>query len=184
LGGDDSAAYLGWLSKLAGQTARLAACLHAAAEWTRGSSVSRTIAAETVASAVSLGRYFHGHALAVFGLMGELPEQRRAASILNWLGSRTAAELETLTARDVHRSRGKGTTAAQVTTALKLLEQHGYVRLERLATGKPGRPVERVHVHPEIAKLEVDPTELTKPPSSSNFVGSVGSTRNFLNRAD
>ena len=33
--------------------------------------------------------------------------------------------------RDVHRSRGKGTTAEQVRVALRLLEEHGYVRLER-----------------------------------------------------
>jgi replicative DNA helicase len=173
---EDEAAYLGWISKLAGQTARLAACLHAADLWTDGSTANTTIETHSVTAAIELARYFREHALIVFGLMGELPEQRRAMSILEWLRGRQVDELELLTVRDVHRSRGKGTTAAQVKTALTLLEQHGYVRLERQPIAKQGgRPTERVHVNPALEE-EYDPpdkTDKTEQPFGS--VGSVGS---------
>ena len=53
--------------------------------------------------------------------------------------------------RDVHRSRGTGTTAAQVRVALRLLEEHGYVRLEQSPPGRSGgRPSERVYVSPQL----------------------------------
>lgn len=159
---EDDAAYLGWLSKLAGQTARLAACLHVAEHWTTGATVNVTIAAEHVEAAIALARYFHAHARVVFGLMGELPEQRRALVILGWLRARSDDELAQLTVRDIHRTRGKGTSADEVRTALALLEQHGYVRLERRPrAGSAGRATERVHVHPEIKTALVGPTNPT-----------------------
>ena len=179
LGGEDAdgdSVYLGWLSKLAGQTARLAAVLHAADHWTAGTGTAAVVIDEpTVARAVTLARYYCVHALAVFGLMGELPEQRRAQGILRWLRAHPAPELETLTVRDVHRSRGKGTTAVQVQTALRLLEQHGYVRVEREQAGRRGRPTERIHVHPELKNPQIDPTNPTKTPRPRISVGFVGS---------
>src|SRR5262249_55397066 len=131
----------------------------------------------TVARAVELARYYRAHALAVFGLVAELPGQRRAQVILSWLRARPATELATLTVRDVHRSRGKGTTAAQLREALGLLEAHGYVRLDRRPrVGSAGRATERVHVHPELAK---PPNRLDKPATGnaeSPNVGFVGSS--------
>jgi len=154
LGGDDldgDSVYLGWLSKLAGQTARLAAVLHAADHWSAGTGAAAVVIDEsTVERAIALARYYRTHALAVFGLIGELPEQRRAQSILGWLRTRSPEELEVLTIRDVQRSRGTGTKVENVRVALRLLEEHGYVRLERPMAGKRGRPPERVLVHPEI----------------------------------
>jgi replicative DNA helicase len=176
---DDEAAYLGWLSKLAGQTARLAACLHAAVYWSSGVTTNTKIDRDTVAAAITLARYFHAHALAVFGLMGELVEQRHANSILAWLRSRTDDELEALTVREVHRSRKAGTTAEQVKSALGVLEAHGYLRLERRPPGRQGgRPTERVHVSPALREIHpAHPTELTKAQKergSVSFVGGVG----------
>jgi replicative DNA helicase len=172
---EGEAAYLGWLSKLAGQTARLAACLHAAAHWTEGVTAETTIEVDQVESAIRLARYFQGHALVVFGLMGELPEQRRALTILGWLRARSSDELEQLTVRDVHRSRAKGTTTEQVRAALSLLEKHGYVRVERGSTSaKGGRPSERVHAHPAVASSSTDLTEPTEPGARDGSVGSVG----------
>jgi hypothetical protein len=180
---DGDSVFLGWLSKLAGQTARLAAILHVSDRWTAGTgTVARVIDEATVARAVELAQYYRLHALAVFGLMGELPEQRRAQRILRWLQNRPAAELETLTVRDVHRSRGKGTTAAQVQTALRLLEQHGYVRIERENTGRRGRPIERVHIHPELRRAQTDPTNPTQILAACTSVGSVGSDPEFSKR--
>jgi replicative DNA helicase len=181
---EDQAAYLGWISKLAGQTARLAACLHAAEQWSSGSTSNTTIESGSVTAAIELARYFREHALVVFGLMGELPEQRRAQTILGWLRERSSEELELLTVRDVHRSRGKGTTAAQVKTAIGLLEQHGYVRVERARVGgaKRGPMPERLHVHPGFREAEKSSETPDKPDEFQGqarepvgFVGSVGS---------
>jgi hypothetical protein len=181
LGGGDvdgDNVFLGWVSKLAGQTARLAAVLHVADNWTAGDGASALVIDEpTVARAVELARYYRVHALAVFGLMGELPEQRRARAILGWLRTRPAAELAALTVRDVHRTRGKGTTAAQVQTALRLLEQHGYVRLDkRPRVGSGGRASERIHVHPEIGNPANRPD---KPDVGSPVSGLSGQTPGF-----
>lgn len=154
LGGDSldcDALYLGWLSKLAGQVTRLAAVLHVAANWTGGYGAALLAIDEaTVERAVALARYYRAHALRVFGVMEELPGQERAATILGWLSHRDPDEPE-LTVRDVHRSRGKGTTAAQVRAALRLLEEHGYVQLTKPhAKAAGGRPTEQVRINPAI----------------------------------
>jgi hypothetical protein len=144
-------AYLGWLSKLAGQTTRLAAVLHACEHWTNGSTLNQTISSPTVVAAIELARYFHAHAAAAFGLMGELPDQRLAKLILDWLRRRPNNELATLTVRDVHRSRGHGVTVDEVHGALRLLEEHGFVKIDRRSSGhRGGRPMERVTLHPDI----------------------------------
>ncbi len=127
--------------------------------------------------AIALARYYRTHALSVFGLMGELPMQALAVRILRWLSARSEEELATLTVRDVHRSRGTGTTAAQVRVALRLLEEHGFVRLEQSRPGRSGgRPSERVYVNPRIRNLpnsgdRGDKTEVLSPmsPQSEEF---------------
>jgi replicative DNA helicase len=181
LGGDDvdgESVYLGWLSKLSGQTARLAAVLHCAARWTGGFGASALVIDEaTVERAIALARYYRAHALSVFGLMGELPMQALAVRILHWLSARDELERDTLTVRDVHRSRGTGTTAAEVRVALRLLEEHGYLRVARHQAGRAGgRPSERVHVNPQLwnPKKQADigdRTEVLSPmsPDSQGF---------------
>jgi hypothetical protein len=146
-----------------------------AAYWTSGVCTNVVIGRREVEDAIALARYFHAHARAVFSLMGELPEQRRAASILRWLRSRDADELGRLTVRDIHRTRGKGTRAEDVRTALSLLEQHGYVRLERQPRqGSAGRASERVLVHPEIQNPRDRPD---KPDTGTPTSGLSGQTR-------
>jgi hypothetical protein len=186
LGGDDVAGesvYLGWLSKLAGQTARIAAVLHCAARWTGGFGTNALVIDEaTVERAVALGRYYRSHALGVFGLMGELPMQALAVTILNWIAVRSAEDLKTLTVRDVHRSRGKGTNAAQVRAALRLLEEHGYVWLERLPVGRTGgRPSERVHVNPQLWNLSSSPD---RPGETSVLSGVSGDFEDIADCTD
>jgi hypothetical protein len=62
----------------------------------------------------------------------------------------------------------------QVKTALRLLEEHGFIRLEKQepASTDGGRPSEIVHVHPQIKSKPPDETD--KTPLSEGFVGSVG----------
>ena len=183
---EDSGLYLGWLSKLAGQTARLAAVLHAATYWTKGAGVaSQTVDGPTVRGAIKLARYYRLHARAAFGLMGQLPDQRRAVTILRWLRARTVEELDGLTVRDVHRTRTKGTTAEQVRAALALLEKHGYLRVDRVrvAKGSRGPATEVVLVNPELRRNLRDspdkPDEFHREPAGSfKPVGSVGRSYN------
>jgi replicative DNA helicase len=178
LGGNDldgDSVYLGWLSKLAGQTARLAAVLHAADHWSDGTGTAASLIDEpTVRRAIQLARYFRAHALAAFGLMGELPDQRRARDILRWLQARTPSELDALTVRAVHRSRGKGTTAEHVRNALRILEEHGFVRLDRAPrAGSAGRASERVHVHPAASQTANTPD---RPDRGSPMSGLSGNS--------
>jgi hypothetical protein len=170
---DDTGVYLGWLSKLAGHTARIAAALHAAECWSTGRGASQmTIGADTVRAAVRVAEYYKAHARLAFGLMEELPQQRLATAILKWLSERPAEEFDRMTVRDVHRSRGKGTTAAQVRSALMLLQEHGYVLLKRPeAPPRGGRRTERILAHPSL-----QPDRSARRASEQASVGSVGST--------
>ncbi len=114
--------------------------------------------------------------------MGQLPGQERAATILGWLSHRDPDGLE-LTVRDVHRSRGKGTTAAQVRAALRLLEEHGYVRLVKPPAGATGgRPTETVRVNPAIFSNLSDRPDA--PDKTGGSVGSVGPKREISFCAD
>lgn len=176
----DEGLFLGWLSKLAGHTARLAVDLHAAEYWTNGSAVTTTIDVTVTKQAIQLGEYYWRHALIVFGLMGELPVQRRARTILGWL--RTQGE-PVITVRDVHRSRGGGTKVEHVREALKLIEDHGWVRLakqEPMPQG--GRPSELVHLHPEISRTEV--TKATEPRQEGGFGTSVRPDPGNISKSD
>jgi len=116
--------------------------------------MNTTIGRRSISSAIALARYFDAHALAVFGLMGEMPNQRLARSILNWLANRHPDELAGLTVRAIHRSRPHGVTAEHVTAAVRLLEVHGYVRVHNITSGSHGgRPSTRVEVNPSITEL-------------------------------
>jgi replicative DNA helicase len=167
---EGASVYLGWLSKLAGQTARLAAVLHAAEYWSGGAGTpASTIDIRTVDSAIQLAIYYRAHARIAFALIGRPAEQRLALTILDWLRERGSAEREGLTLREIHRTRTKGTAAAEVRAALRLLEEHGFVHVERQQTSQEGgRPSEHVYVHPS---LQPDRTDKTTP--SRTFVGFV-----------
>jgi hypothetical protein len=106
--------------------------------------------------------------------MGELPEQRRALAILDWLRTRTPTDLATLTVRDVQRSRG--TAIEGIRASLGLLDDHGYIRLERQpSTSRGGRPSERVRVNPAIGQRSnrTDITDETLRPETRGSAGSV-----------
>jgi Protein of unknown function (DUF3987) len=149
---EDEAGYLGWLSKLAGQTARLAAILHVAAYWTTGSgAASTTIDADTVHRAIRLARHYHDHALAAFGLMGEMPTQKLARRLLNWI---EREQRKGFTTREAHRTvNARGRSVKEVRAALVLLEEHGYIRRFDTAQGA-GRHSEVWETHPDLGTPE------------------------------
>jgi hypothetical protein len=173
---DNDSAYVGWHSKLAGQTARLAGILHVTTNWTSGAGATATIiTGDTVADAITLARHYRSHALAAFGLMGELPHQRLAARILNWIQQ---IDKNRFTTREAHRPiNSRSRTVAQVRAALRLLETHGYIRPATIERHGRGRPREIWITNPLTPKRTkaTDMVDKIAPGEAidTNFVSSV-----------
>jgi hypothetical protein len=181
---DDDSAYLGWLSKLTGQTARLAAIIHVTTHWSAGAGpTSSTITADTVSNAIILARYYRSNALAVFGLMGELPHQRLGLRLLDWIEREGATRFTT---RDAHRPvNSRSCTVARVRAALRLLEEHGYIRPAAVEPGRLGRRPETWVTNPLIRNSpeSTDNTDRTRsstaaePSSVSSVSGHTGAAQ-------
>jgi replicative DNA helicase len=123
-GSGDLAHLAGWAAKLAGATCRLAALLHLAEHLRDG--WNGPIAANTLAGAIRLADYLVEHARAVFDLMGADPRVGDARWLLDWI-SRT--DQVQFSRRDAHQAaRGRFRKATDLEPALRLLEEHGYLR--------------------------------------------------------
>ena len=125
-----------WAGKQVGQTARLAALLHAAqhpqAPW------DHAVEESTARAAKDLGDYFAQHALAVFDRIGADPAVDSAHTILDWIARH---QPEHFTQRDIRRSLGRHFKQAEaLNAALNLLEEHGHIAsVAETHTGR-GRP--------------------------------------------
>jgi replicative DNA helicase len=162
----DLAHLAGWAAKLAGTTCRLAALLHLASHLRDG--WAHPINADTLAGAIRLANYLVEHARAVFDLMGTDPRVGDARWLLDWI-SRT--EQVQFSRRDAHQAaRGRFRKATDLEPALRLLEEHGYLRRadpepsrDPQGRGRPASPrfvVNPLHPSPET-------TETTKTPAES-----------------
>jgi hypothetical protein len=164
-GSGDLAHLAGWAAKLAGATCRLAALLHLAEHLRDG--WNGPIAANTLAGAIRLADYLVEHARAVFDLMGADPRVGDARWLLDWI-SRT--DQVQFSRRDAHQAtRGRFRKATDLEPALRLLEEHGYLRrvdpeLSRDPHGR-GRPASPRFVVNPLHPSSVT-TETTKPPPS------------------
>ncbi|RBQ21982.1 hypothetical protein DP939_04760 [Spongiactinospora rosea] len=119
-----------WASKLGGQTARLARLLHLAANPAWGTQTP--ILGETMAGAIELAQYYVEHAKAACGVVSTNPVVEKAQAILDWIGNRDQIKPREIL-RALHR---RFSGAAEVGSALRVLEDHGYVRLAlTLSTG-------------------------------------------------
>jgi replicative DNA helicase len=177
-GSGDLAQLAGWAAKLAGATCRLAGLLHLAGHLRDG--WARPIAADTFTGAVRLAGYLVEHARAVFDLMGADRRLDDARWLLDWI---TRASRSQFSRRDAHAAapRGRFPKATDLEPALRLLEEHGWVRrVDADPSGpKGGRPPSpRFLVNPLPRATE--PTQPTKPHPSTSSVGSVG----FVARGD
>lgn len=128
-----------WAGKLLGAIARLAGLLHCAA-WAeddrgRGSPWDNRVSSDTMAAAIALGRYFLGHALAAFDLMGSDPATDAARGLVRWLEVEQPREFTRRDAFNAHRGRFK--TVDDLDAPLSLLEAHGYIRRQE----PPERPL-------------------------------------------
>jgi hypothetical protein len=137
-----------WASKRDGAVARIAALLHLAAHPTDGWRLP--IDAATMAAATRLGDYFTVHALHVFDAMGAAPGRDPARILLDHLTSNPPAGA--FTKRDLFRtvSRVDFPTMADLSPALDLLEEHGWLRMQAPPprSGRGGRPPPPPHPGP------------------------------------
>ncbi|HEX5120472.1 MAG TPA: YfjI family protein [Pseudonocardiaceae bacterium] len=137
-----------WAGKLAGQTARLAALLHAAAHPTHP--WAQPIPDTTVAAAQQLGDYYCAHALTVFDRLGADPALHGARAVLAWIQHHHPTRF---TKREAFTklSRAQFPTMTSLDPALDLLEQHGHIRSavqpERSGRGRPPSPAYLTHPH-------------------------------------
>lgn len=136
-----------WGSKLAGAMLRIAGLLHVASE---AEAFRAPISAATLAQAVRIGTYYAEHARAALGLLGET-DTGDARYVLEHLKRQ---ERDTFTIRSLHMElpRGRFGTADDVSAAVAVLEEHGYVRArpqpERQGPGRPPSP--RYEVRPDL----------------------------------
>jgi hypothetical protein len=170
--GGDLAHLAGWAAKLAGATCRLAALLHLAGHLRDG--WAQPITADTFAGAARLADYLIDHARAVFDLMGADPRIDDARWLLDWIVRTGRTQFSR---RDAHAAapRGRFRKAADLEPALRLLEEHGWLRrVDADPVGpKGGRPSSpRFVVNPQPHATE--PTEPTKPHPPTGSVSSVG----------
>jgi hypothetical protein len=174
----DLAHLAGWAAKLAGATCRLAALLHLASHLRDG--WARPIGADTLAGAVRLAGYLVEHARAVFDLMGADPRIEDARWLLDWISRSSLAQFSR---RNAHQAaRGRFRKATDLEPALRLLEEHGYLRRvdpepsqDPHGRGRPASP--RFVVNPLHPSSET--TETTKTPAAPvSVVSEVSETTN------
>lgn len=154
-----------WASKMVGAIVRIAGLLHLASE----QEAFRTpISAETLASAVRFGGYFAEHAQAAFGLLGDSGTSD-AQYLLEFL-QRKAIEDFTIRSLHVELPRGRFATAEDVTSAVEVLTEHGWVSPvpapERKGPGRKPSPAYRTHPDVETYKpvdQATQSTEYTEP---------------------
>jgi hypothetical protein len=172
-GSGDLAHLAGWAAKLAGATCRLAALLHLASHLRDG--WAQPISRETFAAAIRLADYLIEHARAVFDLMGADPRLDDARWLLDWI---TRANRTQFSRRDAHRAapRGRFPKATDLEPALRLLEEHGYLRRvdpepsqDPRRRGRPASPRFLVNPLPRTAET----TQTTKTTAGAVSVDSV-----------
>lgn len=136
-GGGDLEALREWASKLGGQTARLAGLLHLAENPARGT--QSALSEQTMLHAIELARYYVEHAKAAFGVMTTSPLMEKAQMVLDWIRKQ---KVTTVKPREVLRAMHRRLDdAAEVSSVLRLLEDHAYVRLAPSISTGGRRPV-------------------------------------------
>jgi replicative DNA helicase len=171
--GGDLAQLAGWAAKLVGATCRLAGLLHLASHLRDG--WAQSVNSDTFAAAIRLADYLIEHARAVFDLMGGDPRLDDARWILDWISRSNRMQFSR---RDAHvvAPRGRFPKATDLEPALRLLEEHGYLRRvdaepsrDSQGRGRPASP--RFLVNPRPRATET--TETTKTPAGPVSVVSV-----------
>ena len=162
-----------WASKLPGATVRLAGLLHVASHVTDG--IAQSIDAATMDAAITIARYLIPHALVAFERMGADPRRDDARAVLDWIAREHTREFSRREAQRAPALRSRFPKVSELTAALALLVEHGFIRgiePQEARPKPPGRPSTRYAVNPY--QLADSGTEGDRTGSE---VGSVHSVR-------
>ena len=146
--GADLEHFTDWAGKAPGTAARLAGVLHAikhahARPW------EAPITAETMNEALEIMAVITRHSQAALGMMGADPTVAAARRVWDWIERGRRA---IFTVREAFNAlRGTFPRVKDLTSALDVLEERGYVAVEDLSSQGPGRPPSPlVRVRPDI----------------------------------
>jgi replicative DNA helicase len=129
-----------WAGKLRGNVIRLASVMALADD-----PATTVIEATIMERAENLGRYFLGHAVALFRTGAEFVDDHNAEIVLKWIKNRRQGSFSH---RQAMRSHGGRLRGEDVMDALELLEHRGYIRRGedvRRPLGRPRAPSYLVH---------------------------------------
>lgn len=156
---------IGWGSKLAGTTARIAGILHLAT----GNPPSEPISADIAYSAVTISHYFSEHAIAAFHLMSFTNPHAKALAlikVIRKLGTDVFTERELLTAS----SRSVFSTSEDIKAALAILVENDWAFViepeQREGAGRP--PSTRYFAHHSVFESE-NPAAQSAQSAESNI---------------
>ncbi|MFE0460490.1 YfjI family protein [Kitasatospora sp. NPDC058965] len=148
-----------WAGKLVGHTVRIAALLHLAdrvsTDW------GQPVEADAVTRAAKIADYYTAHTLAVFDLIAADPATDDAQAILDWLRrpKQDGTHRQQIKAYDAVACSRRFKKVADVEPALRLLEQHGYLRNQTTTSAGRGRQASPTfHVHPQLNDTPAQPT--------------------------
>lgn len=149
-----------WASKWVGSCCvRIAGLLHVGTHFRdeKTGGINQNLTTDTLARAERIARYYADHALAAFDEMQTDSATAGAKHLLDWI---TRTHRTTFTRRDAHSdNRRRFYRVDDITPALKLLDQHGYIReYVRTAGTKGGRPSTSYLVNPAITRANPRPT--------------------------
>lgn len=136
-----------WGSKLAGQTARIAALLHVV-QHAHGRPQEALISGGTTQNAVSIAKVLIEHARAVFVMMAADPAVLDAEKVLSWIARNALTEF---TVRDCFCAhQGRFGQVDGLRPALKILADHGYIHKCVEQSQNRGRRRELYKVNPAV----------------------------------
>jgi hypothetical protein len=141
-----------WASKATGAMVRIAGLLYLARAFEASESFEQgVITRRELDESEKIIIFFLSHALAAFRAMGMDASVGQARVLLNWIQKHQLAHF---TRRDAQqKNRGTFKSPAEIDPALKILEDHGYIRTTPNApTG--GRPRPSFEVHPSAQKTQ------------------------------
>ena len=136
----------GWAGKYHGQIMRLAGIIHCCIH--AGNAAEKPVSLNTMQQAETIGGYFLAHARAAFQLMGlaDIREVKDAKYILRRLKEDGRTEINK---RDLIRLCQRFRSSEDMEPGLEELRQRGYIRIEIVKTGKPGKPPQIVYLNPD-----------------------------------
>jgi putative DNA primase/helicase len=137
-----------WAAKLPGAAARIAGVMHCVCASLED---NRFIDASVMELSLNLATLLIDQAISVFDLMQRDPVMEDAQRVLRWIRRQASPQFTILDCFCAHQSHFKKVDS--VYPAIRLLEQHGYVR-PAPSTKATGRPTEIYLVNPQLAEAE------------------------------